>query len=66
MQPRDVVVIGGSAGGLEALAKLVSVLPADLPGVILVTIHIGEQARSLLPQILSRSGPLQAVHALDG
>lgn len=66
MQPRGVVVIGGSAGGLEALIAVVAGLPADLPAVVLVTIHIGERRHSRLPRILSCSGALEAVHAVDG
>ena len=58
MEPRDVVVVGGSAGSLEPLSQLAAALPADTPGSIAVTIHIGEQARSRLPQILQRQGPL--------
>jgi two-component system chemotaxis response regulator CheB len=66
VQLRGVVVIGGSAGGVEALVELVGGLPADLPAVVLVTIHIGEYAHSALPQILSRCGFLEAVHPVDG
>ena len=66
MQPRGVVVIGGSAGGLEALVEVVGGLPVDLPAAVLVTIHIGEHARTSLPQILLRCGPLEAVHPVDG
>ena len=64
MEPRDVVVVGGSAGCIEPLKQLVRSLPADLPASVLVTVHIG--ARSLLPQILARAGPLPAAHAVDG
>lgn len=66
MEPRDVVVVGGSAGGLVPMQQLVAALPADLPGSVAVTMHVSEQARSRLPQILSRSGPLPAVHAVTG
>jgi two-component system chemotaxis response regulator CheB len=66
MEPRDVVVIGGSAGSLGPLRGLVAALPADLPGSVAVTIHIPEQARSRLPWILARSGPLAAAHARMG
>src|SRR5262249_45822471 len=41
-------------------------LPGDLPGSVVITIHIGEQARSRLPQILGRRGPLPAEHARTG
>ena len=60
------VTIGGSSGGVEALARLVAGLPADLPAAVLVVVHFPEGAPSALPRILSRSGPLQAVHPEDG
>jgi len=66
LEGRDVVTIGGSSGGVEALARLVSTLPADLPAAVLVVVHFPEGAPSALPRILSRSGPLEAVHPGDG
>ena len=66
MEPRDVVVVGGSAGSLEPLRALVAALPADLPGTVLVTIHVGDAARSELPWLLSRAGRLPASHAKEG
>jgi two-component system chemotaxis response regulator CheB len=66
VEPRDVVVVGGSAGSLEPLSQLAVALPAGLPGSVAVTIHIGEQARSRLPQILDRLGSLPAAHAWMG
>ena len=66
MEPRDVVVIGGSAGSLRPLRGLVAALPADLPGSVAVTMHVAEQACSQLPWILARSGPLPAAHAQMG
>lgn len=66
MEPRDVVVIGGSAGALRPLLELAAALPADLPAAVAVTIHVGEQARSRLPWLLSRAGPLPATHAETG
>lgn len=61
-----VVAIGGSAGGIEALLAVVGGLPRDLPACVLVTIHIGENSPSRLPEILGRRGPLPAAHARDG
>jgi two-component system, chemotaxis family, protein-glutamate methylesterase/glutaminase len=66
MGPREVVVVGGSAGSLESLRDLVEALPADLPGFVAVTIHISEHAKSQLPWLLSRFGPLPAGHAQTG
>lgn len=66
MEPRDVVVVGGSAGSLVPMQQFVAALPAGLPGSVMVTMHVSEHARSMLPQILSRSGPLPAAHAVTG
>jgi two-component system chemotaxis response regulator CheB len=63
---RDIVVIGASAGGVEALSRLVADLPVDLPAAIFVVLHVSPNARSHLPEILSRRGALPARHALDG
>jgi len=62
----DIIVIGASAGGVEALKQLVSLLPADLKASIFVVLHVSPHGHSVLPDILSRSGPLPAVHAING
>lgn len=66
MTDSGVVVVGGSAGSHPALLSLVAGLPADLTAPMLVVIHVGAQAASRLPQILSRAGQLPAAHASDG
>jgi two-component system, chemotaxis family, protein-glutamate methylesterase/glutaminase len=63
---RDIVVIGASAGGLEALIRIVSALPQDLPAALFIVVHTGRQNPSFLPSILSRAGPLQARHPWNG
>ena len=65
-EPRDVVVIGGSAGAIESLSALVSHLPAELDAAIFVTIHTLPNADGLLPKILSRHGALGAAVAVEG
>lgn len=66
MPTRDIIVVGGSAGGIEALQRLVKGLPADLPAAVLVVLHTHPTSPGYLPQILERSGPLPALHAADG
>ena len=66
MAGRDVVVIGASSGGVEALRELARGLPADLPAAVFVVVHIPEAAPSALPRILDRAGPLRAAHTRDG
>jgi two-component system, chemotaxis family, protein-glutamate methylesterase/glutaminase len=62
MARRDIVVIGSSAGGITPLSELVGGLPPDFPASILIVQHIPPHAPSMLPEILSRAGPLPAVH----
>jgi two-component system, chemotaxis family, protein-glutamate methylesterase/glutaminase len=58
---RNIVVIGTSAGGVEALCELTKHLPKTLDASLFVVMHIG--STSALPEILSRCGNLPAVPA---
>lgn len=62
----DIAVIGASAGGVEALTSLVRHLPAATRSSLFVVLHIPAQSPSLLPEILSRAGSLDATSAVDG
>lgn len=52
--PFDVVAIGASVGGLEAISKILSRLPAEFPAAIVVVQHLHSQYPSTLVDILSR------------
>jgi two-component system chemotaxis response regulator CheB len=64
--PSGLVVVGGSAGGIEALRELVGGLKPDFPAAVLVVVHVPPAGTSALPSILDRRGALPAQHAQDG
>ena len=66
MAAETVVVVGASAGGVEALLALARGLPEGLPAAVCVVLHFPPHARSRLPELLGRAGPLPAAHAEDG
>lgn len=66
MAHRDVIALGASAGGHRALQNLVATLPADFPAALLITVHLAASRPSVLPAILSNSGPLPARFGQDG
>jgi two-component system chemotaxis response regulator CheB len=65
MPGHDIVVIGASTGGVDALTRIVRGLPAGFPASLFVVCHFPADWRSVLPEILSRAGPLLATHAED-
>jgi two-component system chemotaxis response regulator CheB len=65
MAGHDIVVLGASAGGVEALGGLVGELPEDLPAAVFVVLHVAAEHKSVLPRILSSAGRLPAKHARD-
>jgi len=65
MAGHDIVVIGGSAGGVEALKRICEGLPSDFPAAVFVVVHISANSRSIMPDLLSRAGKLPARHPRD-
>jgi two-component system, chemotaxis family, protein-glutamate methylesterase/glutaminase len=61
-----IIVIGASAGGVQALQALAAKLPADLDAAVLVVLHLERSSPGYLPQILTRAGPLPCIHPSTG
>ncbi|MBV9489368.1 MAG: chemotaxis protein CheB [Verrucomicrobia bacterium] len=65
MQKKDIIVIGTSAGGIEALKVLARSLSPDLEASLFIVLHMGPDGLGILPQILENAGPLPASNARD-
>ena len=65
MPKRDIIVIGGSAGALDALQIILSKLPHDLAAAIFIVLHVSPTRESLLPDLLTRFGRIPAAHPVD-
>jgi len=59
--PRNLVVIGSSAGGIEALSILLGRLPPDFPAPIVLAQHLDPTRPSLLAGILQRRAKVSVV-----
>lgn len=66
MPGHDIIVIGTSSGGVEALKRLVSDIPRDLPAALFIVLHRPADSPSLLVEILESVSRLPVVSAIDG
>ena len=64
--PKRIVVIGGSAGAVDALTQIVHAFPPGFSGAVVIVMHVRSGSVSVLPQILDRSGTLPVAHVRDG
>jgi len=63
---RDIIVVGASAGGIEAVGELLSQLPHDLDATIFVAQHMSPVHVSRLPEMLTKRGPFRALYPVHG
>jgi two-component system, chemotaxis family, protein-glutamate methylesterase/glutaminase len=65
METRDIIVIGASAGGLEAIKQLVANLPANLEAAVFIVWHMAPDIKGILPHVLNKQKKLYAINATD-
>lgn len=63
---KKVVVIGASAGGIDAVARVLSGLSPNVPAAFFVVVHLNATVPSMLAQILGRRTKLDVISAEDG
>ena len=67
MIKRDIVVVGGSAGSLEALRDILRSLAGDIRAAIFIVVHRPYRNRlDRLPWLLSRYAHMKVTAAVDG
>ena len=66
MPGHDIIVVGTSSGGVEALQRLVAPLPPDLPAALFIVLHRSADSPNLLVEILQSVCALPVDHAVDG
>ena len=62
----DIIVLAASAGGVQAVSRLLSTLPADLPVPIVLVQHRSTHHPFLLPRVLGRRTSLKVKTAVAG
>jgi len=62
----DVVAIAASAGGLNAVGRILAELPSDFPASLVVVQHLDPRHRSLMADILARRTQLEVKEGEDG
>lgn len=62
---KDIVVMGASAGGIEAFRHIVTRLPFDLPASVFIVQHSGADSPGILHLILQRGSKIRVVTPKD-
>ena len=65
MPTKDIVVVGTSSGGIEALQTLVAGLPRDFAAAMFIVMHTSPAAPGVLQAILDRASPLRVSYPAD-
>jgi two-component system chemotaxis response regulator CheB len=62
----DIIVMGGSAGAVDAMQEIVAAFPENLRAAVFIVVHTAAGFESALPEILARRTRLKATHAIHG
>ena len=65
-QPRDIVVIGGSAGAMQSLSEILAYVSRDLRSIVIAVIHMSAHYDSHLAELLGAQSKLPVVAASHG
>jgi two-component system chemotaxis response regulator CheB len=65
METRNIIVMGASAGGFNAIKCLMADLPADLPAAVFIVWHMSPDIQGILPEVINKLGGLPAAHGID-
>lgn len=60
-----IIVIGASAGGFEAIKRIVKDLPSDIDASIFIVWHMAYNVQGILPTVLSKLTSIYTAHAYD-
>jgi two-component system, chemotaxis family, protein-glutamate methylesterase/glutaminase len=66
VEPADLVMIGTSTGGPQALTRLLANLPADLRSPVAMVLHIPVGYTEALAKRLDQTSPLEVLEAYEG
>lgn len=64
--PYEIIAFAASAGGLNAVSRVLGVLPEGFPTPIVIVHHLDPRHRSLMAEILSRRTKLEVREAREG
>src|SRR5262245_28001083 len=65
MEKRNIIVIGASAGGSDALKELVAGVPKNMEASIFIVWHMSPDVSGFLPEVLNKEETLYAANAID-
>ncbi len=65
MSGHEIIVVGASAGGVEALIQVVREFPVNFSASVFIVLHIPAQSPSLLAEILNRSTFIKVEQPVD-